>query len=87
MEFKKKAIHNRTIGLQTKVIHDAIRNEACQNCNGTGAFKINIPSLAIKNLRSSSTVICLENKCDQCENGIIRKKLRVIRKSGLAAIV
>ena len=86
MEHKRKAIPNRTIGLQTKIINDAVKEDKCEKCNGTGKYNIYIPSSSFRNLKSQSSNVCLENDCT-CDNGIVRTKIRVIRKNRVAAII
>jgi hypothetical protein len=86
MERKRKAIPNRTIGLQTKVIQDCFKDETCKTCNGSGKYKIFIESKTIRNMKNQLGHICLENDCT-CNNGVVRTKMRVIRKNGISAIV
>lgn len=85
-ERKKKAIPNRTIGLQTKVITDSFTEEACKTCSGTGKYNVYLPSTSFRNLKGSFKNVCLENECTTCVNGMVRTKMRIIRKNGIAAI-
>lgn len=87
MERKRKVIPNRTIGLQTKVINDGIKEDPCKTCNGTGKYNIYIPSTSFKNLRGALKHVCLENDCTNCVNGVVKTKFRVVRKNGVRAIL
>jgi hypothetical protein len=85
-ERKKKAIPNRTIGLQSKVITDSFTEEKCQTCNGTGQYEYHIPAISIKNIKNRLGTICVTNDC-QCDGGVVRTKMRVIRKNNISAIL
>lgn len=86
MEYIKKAIANRTIGLQKATIEDSFSEEVCNKCDGKGVYKVYLPSVSIRNLKTSGQV-CLENECTSCTNGVVRSKIRVIRKNKVSAIV
>lgn len=86
-ERKKKAIPNRTIGLQTKVITDSFTEETCKTCNGSGKYNVHVPSTSFRNLKGKLGTICIENECTTCTNGVIRTKMRIIRKNNIAAII
>jgi hypothetical protein len=86
-ERKKKAIPNRTIGLQTKIISDAFTDEVCKTCNGSGKYKVYFESKSIRNLKNELGHVCLENDCLNCTDGVIRTKIRVIRKNNVRAIL
>jgi len=87
MERKRKAIPNRTIGLQTKIITDGVSNEICKCCNGKGTYNLQIPSNMIRNLKGQNGYVTITNDCNECENGIVKKSIRVIRKNKLTAII
>lgn len=86
MERKRKAIPNRTIGLQKAVIEDSFTEEACKTCNGTGTYNLYIPSTSIRNLKGKLGHVTISNECT-CDKGVIRHKIRVIRKGNIRAIV
>jgi hypothetical protein len=86
VEYKKKAIANRTIGLQRAIIEDSFIEEACNKCDGKGIYKVYLPSASIRNLKSSGQ-ICLENECTSCTKGVVRSKIRIIRKNKVSAIM
>ena len=83
----KKAIPNRTIGLQKKVIEDAITEEPCKVCNGKGTYTVQVPSNMIRNLKGQIGYVALMNDCTSCKGGVIHKKLRVVRKNKITAIM
>ena len=83
----KKAIPNRTIGLQTKVIQDAFTEEQCKTCNGKGTYNLLVPSNMIRNLKGQIGHVTITNECTGCDKGIVRKKLRVVRKNKITAII
>lgn len=86
-ERKKKLIPNRTIGLQTKVITDGITQEQCRVCYGRGKYNVQIPSNVIRNLKGQNGFVTIENDCTSCEGGVVKSKIRIIRKNKVTAII
>lgn len=80
-----KVIPNRTIGLQKKAIEDSSYEHDCTVCLGKGSYTIQLPSGAVRNMKTK--IATMDVDCDRCDHGKIHKKLRVIRKGNISAIV
>lgn len=83
---KWKVIDNRTRGLQSKVIQDAFTEEQCKTCNGKGTYNLLVPSNMIRNLKGQIGHVTITNDCTSCQGGVVKSKIRVIRKNKITAI-
>lgn len=83
-----KAIPNRTIGLQKKEIEDKKTEATCINCSGKGHTVSHVPMARLKNLKSTTSFLEVENECAECSgSGKIYSTVRVIKKKQVTAIV
>jgi hypothetical protein len=82
-----KIIDNRTRGLQSAVIEDSFTEEKCKTCLGKGTYNVLIPSNMIRNLKGKIEHVTITNDCTTCEGGVVKSKIRVIRKNKITAII
>lgn len=87
MEYRKKMIPNRTIGLQKAIIEDSFSEQSCLECKGTGVKTFLIPSTSFRNLKAKIENVCVENDCGFCDQGVVRNKIRIIKRNKVTAII
>ena len=83
----KKVFSNRTIGLQKAIIQDSFSEQSCLHCKGTGIQSFVLPSKSFKNLKAKVSEITVENECESCDHGMIKNKIRIIKKNQISAII
>jgi hypothetical protein len=87
MEYRKKMIPNRTIGLQKAIIEDGFSEQTCLECKGTGIRTFSVPATSFRNLKAKLDNVCVENDCNFCDHGVVRNKIRIIKKNRVTAII